>query len=237
MAVCVWFLPLYFIVGDDTDTKEDILYLGLFTIGLSGLVVTPFIIVYIVLLDAVDYDGWKGEIQSWMIGYIIWGIFTFILISMFLYGAVFARNKAEAQSLIFQKCIDWLLWIIGVQFNLKGAADIRDFGADVALFIVFVFPAVAAILPCAIVGFIANYVLEEKFELKCSEDITNDDLCFEDGGYGCCEVISSHDFINSYSFMGGLASNILATWAIIRIVGYIMVNTSPELSMFANKTK
>ncbi len=96
------------------------------------------------------------------------------------------------------------------------------------------FPSLASFVPAAIVGFIANYVLEEQFELKCSEEIENTAICFDDG-HGCCEVISSHELVNSYEFIGGLASNIIATWAVIRIAGYFMINASPSLALYVHR--
>ena len=95
----------------------------------------------------------------------------------------------------------------------------------------------AALLTSSFIGFIENFILEEKFELKCSADIVNNELCFNDSGHGCCDVISSHDIRNTYTFIGGLASNILATWAVIRIVGYLIVNMAPEAAVFAKRNK
>eukprot|EP01083_Nonionella_stella_P303249 1049033_1 len=101
----------------------------------------------------------------------------------------------------------------------------------------FVFPALASALPAIICGFIANFVWEEKFIIKCSDDTQNThDLCFDDER-GCCGVVSSHELQFMYAFIGSLSSNILATWAIIRILGYIIVNASPSLSMYIKRRK
>ena len=48
-----------------------------FMMSASGLLIVPNIIVFIVLLDVVDAEEWNGEIQSWMIKYISWGVLAF----------------------------------------------------------------------------------------------------------------------------------------------------------------
>ena len=190
-----------------------------------GLLIVPFIIVYSILLGAVDHSGWNGEIQSWMISYLSWGIFSFLYSTIVALAIVMEVKLTLIMALMF--------WIIGVDF---GDIDPDNFRANLtfALAVVFVYPALAALLPATIIGFIANYVLEEQFELQCSHDITDSELCFDDK-YGCCEIISSHNIQDSYQFMGGLSSNILATWAIIRIIGYLMVNVTPEAAIFAKR--
>ena len=111
-------------------------------------------------------------------------------------------------------------------------------GQDMGMIVLVMIPACASLLPAAIVGFISNFVLEEKFELKCDDNFVTDDidLCF-DSSYGCCKVISSHSWRNFYRFLGGLASNIIASWAIIRICGYLLVNASPDFSVHANRKR
>ena len=228
-SMCCCLGPWNIIFGDKYESIGTGISLG---VGVSGLVIVPFIIVYNVLLDAVDAEEWNGEIQSWMIGYITWGIVTFLGISMVL-TAAFVDGFEHLLDRVLLK----IFWIIGVDFDIKDKGEFLNEHPSVmfGLCMVVVFPALAAMLPSAIVGFIANFVLEEKFELKCNDDITSD-LCAGDE-YGCCEVISSHDVRNTYSFVGGLASNILATWAVIRIAGYLMVNMSAEISMFAKRNK
>ena len=99
----------------------------------------------------------------------------------------------------------------------------------------FLLPFLASLLPAAAAGFITNFLWEESLTLKCEADIVDDTLCFKD--YGCCEVISSHDISDSYSFWGGLSSNILAVWAGIRIIGYFMARGVPSFGMYATKKK
>ena len=184
------------------------------------------------MLRHVDHDSWKGEIQSWMIAYVTWGVCSCLLINGALAGLLFQRRK------IINHLYDNLFWILGVDFDFKDKSEIKKFlkRGNALICVAFVLPALAAVAPSAIVGFIANYALEEKFVLKCKDDIESDNLCFG-ARYGCCKVISSHDVQFAYAFIGGLTSNIVATWAVIRVIGYLMVNVSPELAMFAKRNK
>eukprot|EP01084_Bolivina_argentea_P151384 264229_1 len=174
-------------------------------IAYSGVIITPILVVHFMLNKSDLYD----EIQSWMVSYIVWGASSYLTsIMYFTLHRFFIKGKGALNSVI--------LMIIGVKINNN---DHFIKNTTTFLGVVFVFSALAALLPAAIAGFIANFALEEKFELKCGANITSD-ICFE-SDYGCCDVVSSHDYRNSYAFIGGLASNILATWAVIRICGYL----------------
>ena len=98
---------------------------------------------------------------------------------------------------------------------------------------IFLFPSLTALLPAVIIGYISNAILEEKFQLICSEDITNDNeaLCFG-SDYGCCEIISSHEFMTSFAFFGILSSNILFMLAVIRVAEYIMSTAIDDMAIF-----
>eukprot|EP01084_Bolivina_argentea_P171469 297068_1 len=230
IAMCCFALPWMMCVGDDTTNKENIVWIGSICISVSGILVVPFIIVYVILLDAVDYQEWNGELQSWMVAYVTWGVCSYLFILMCTIAALdHMGSLAEAM-------IANVFWIIGVDFGQIDFETLFSHNDTFGFAMVLVYPALGAALPSAIVGFIANFVLEEKFELKCNDEIINDTLCFDEK-FGCCEVISSHDVRNTYAFIGGLASNILATWAFIRIVGYLMVNINPEVSMLAKRNK
>lgn len=166
----------------------------------------PALVVYFAFLDSGAYD----EIQSWHIFYITWGasIGIMCVITSFL-------NKKQ------QSKFDNFLWsVIGVE-----ATDTGKGYDDPSWFIV-------ACLPAVVAGFIANYILEEKFLLECDND--TGDICFEDGR-GCCVVISSHKLENFYDFMGGLFSNILAAYAFIRICGWILALGDLEMRAYATK--
>eukprot|EP01083_Nonionella_stella_P137793 419262_1 len=231
IALCIWSLPVYLMCGNETDEEENVLYGGTIFISYLGLIAIPFFVVYYVLLDSVDYSEWDGEIQSWMVAYLAWGMCAYLFTVGIVAGGILSK---EDVSPVVRAIANTMFWIIGVDFGdidpllLLGEYQTFSFAG------VFLFPALASVLPAAIVGFIANFILETKFELKCGGSITSNVLCFDDG-HGCCEVISSHDVSNSYVFIGGLASNVLATWAVVRIIGYLMVNLTPEAAMFAKK--
>eukprot|EP01084_Bolivina_argentea_P288639 495455_1 len=201
-------------------------------IGYLGIVITPGVIVHIILTKTDLYNEW----QSWMVVYIIFGIISFLITNAYFILNYFQRYHETLSKVV--------LLIIGVDFGDFDVFEVFDKPEDdwkvsdftVVGGILFIFPALASLLPAIICGFIANFVWDEKFQLKCSGDIINDDLCFE-SQHGCCDVISSHDYQSSYVFIGGLASNILATWAIIRIVGYLLVNAFSVLSLHARRTK
>lgn len=82
-------------------------------VGLSGFVIVPCIIVYIVLLDGIDAKEWNGEIQSWMIAYIAWGITSFILISMIPAIRVFELTSKDKVTTILRT----VYLVIGVDFG------------------------------------------------------------------------------------------------------------------------
>ena len=81
----------------------------------------------------------------------------------------------------------------------------------------------AAMIPAAISGFLANYFLEERFELKCGKDLDNEEIICTSDGKQCCNIISSFDIADSYNFIGGLFSNMLAVFALIRILACLMI--------------
>eukprot|EP01084_Bolivina_argentea_P174715 302633_1 len=212
--------------GNNQDT-QDLLIAIFLIISDSGMMIVPIVVVSLILSQS---DLYGNEIQSWMIAYIIWGALSFVISSIYAYA--YATDKHTTR-----KNINLIvLLIIGVDFEgtkvegeeLKFNDPWKGFG------ILYVFPSVACLMPAAITGFIANFILEEKFTLKCAEEIKNDYLCPDDKN-GCCEIVSSYDLVNSYMFIGGLASNILAIWAVIRIVGYLMVNAPKSLALYAKR--
>eukprot|EP01084_Bolivina_argentea_P264537 448121_1 len=234
VTFCFGFCVYCLVEGD--QNKEYLLFgICVFTAFL-GQLITPIFIVYYVLLNVVNNAQWENEgLQSWMIAYIAWGVFSYL----FTVGVAIARalqvqleDKIKVDGLL-----QIMFFIIGVDFAQIGLESLF-INVIFGLVILFLFPSLAALLPSAVIGFIANFMLEEKFQLKCGDSIANDidELCF-DTDYGCCEVISSHNIRNTYEFVGGLASNILATWAGIRIIGYLMVNITPDIAMFVRRNK
>eukprot|EP00483_Globobulimina_turgida_P002956 UN02961 len=191
------------------------------------MAIAPFINVYFMMSEMHYWD----EIQSWMISYIIWGIVS-LMTSISHFVLIYFHKDIR----ILDNAI---LLIMGVDFgDFDVVRELEGNNFFEMLGIIFIFPALASLLPASVIGFIANYYLEEKFDLKCDEDIarTSQHLCLEEE-YGCCEVISSHDIYNTWSFFGGLASNMLFTWAIIRIGGYLLVQGFPKLALFVKRGK
>eukprot|EP01084_Bolivina_argentea_P124990 221485_1 len=194
-----------------------------------GLMILPLFAVWVMLSQFDFYD----EIQSWMIAYIVWGTSSFTLLVIFVVALRLEEQKSERLINVSKNII---FYIVGVDLGKLDVIDILTdrSGFYFASIVLMMLPPCASLLPAAIVGFIANFVLEEKFFFKCDREIVNEDICFNTS-YGCCEVISSHNIENTYAFIGGLASNILATWAIIRFSGYLLVNANANFSVYANR--
>eukprot|EP01083_Nonionella_stella_P170062 577959_1 len=234
-GIILWFIT------SDSDSRGGKVAASISTVlTYSGLIIIPLIIVYVVLLDTVNADEWDSQIQSWMIAYIAWGVSSYVLMT-FMVALLLVDDVSDFDGKnAVNQLYSGIFWIIGVDLGDVRPGDLIKGGDDWLLIccVLWVFPCLASLLPAAIIGFISNFILEEKFELKCNDEIQSDieNLCFDDG-FGCCEVISSHDYSNMYGFMGGLASNILATWAIIRIVGFLMTSASRTASLYAKKKK
>eukprot|EP01083_Nonionella_stella_P001658 4725_1 len=176
------------------------IYLVVLFLAYSGLIISPVLVVKYVLLIV---DKYNDEIQSWMIAYITWGVTAYITATLYN-GAVFSGDWSEGNNL-FNMLANIILLVIGIDFGdfdmfsdggmsfwcmiICGSDEQRFTGIAVLI----LFPAIASLLPAAICGYVANFVLEEKFELKCGTGITTDYLCFDDG---CCKLVSSHDIQN-----------------------------------------
>ena len=65
-------------------------------------------------------------------------------------------------------------------------------GKQMDVLILMITPFVASLLPATVIGFVANFILLEKYELRCREEYLEGDVCF-DSNSGCCQVISSYD--------------------------------------------
>eukprot|EP01083_Nonionella_stella_P214908 773954_1 len=219
------------------DRMTSVFYIIMF----CGFVAPPLIMTWLLLSKLRLYD----EIQSWMIAYIAWGIFSFMVaitysVLLFVLSGTKQKKYVNAVNKI-------LFFIVAIDF---GALDVVSMlttrnvsfydifrGKAMGLVTLVITMPIACLLPAAVGGFIANYILAEKFELKCSANIVNTNICFDSLEYGCCEVISSHNWMNSYAFMGRFASNILAVWAIIRICGYLLANARSDYAIHAKRTK
>merc|ERR1712013_488025 len=227
---CLCLLTVCLQCVDISQSRRHMIYILIFAILHCGVAIVPALTVWAVLASTDSYDEDEYAVQSWMLSWVVWGAFSWILSTVYMYaGSVESERLAKT---IQSVC----LFLIGVDIgNVK--LELKGDGQDSweLLGALCIFPSLASVMPAAIVGFIANYIFEQKFQLKCSADIETD-LCF-DNDFGCCTVVSSHDYDNIYIFAGGLASSILATWAVVRIIGYLMIHGAPKLSLYATKRR
>ena len=144
-----------------------------------------------------------SEIQSWQVSYILWSACTCIgLLSQEVYACMLRqehRQKAE---------------------EAVNAAVLRPFGltpvaGNSGMWIM----SLVALAPALVGGFIANSILDERYQLECKDAYNSfSDIC----QHGvCCIVVSSHQ--NTIDFLTKLASSILAAWGIVKIVGWFII--------------
>merc|ERR1712228_371565 len=108
------------------DADEDVALLITLLISFFGLIVTPFIIVYIVLLG--EMDAWD-EIQSWMIAYIAWGICSYFLFASFIFGFLLQETGARDAGLkLTTVSAGVVFWLLGIDF---GSISVKElFNSD-----------------------------------------------------------------------------------------------------------
>lgn len=109
---------------------------------------------------------------------------------------------------------NWLLWPFGIQAKKTSGT------------VAWLIPLVAAAISI-VVGFCANYGLEKRYILDCDESYT-EGICY---GTLCCLPVSSHDLQEGTRFMGDLASNILAVWAVVKSIGYFICKHDDEMEL------
>eukprot|EP01084_Bolivina_argentea_P253631 426143_1 len=175
---------------------------------------STYLIVYVVYIL-----GEYVEIQSWMVGFFAWSFFFQLVTSLNSYGRIMDNTKMVH---VMSK-LSLFINGIGISYN-AGTINFPFFDL------------LTALLPASIVGFTVNYILQERFLLKCKEDYTESDICFQED-VGCCHVISSHNFENAYYFIGGSVSNILASFTAIRLCAWIMIHAVPKLKAVSSRKK
>ena len=191
----------------------------------SILITTTIILLCIALVKV------YSEIQSWMIAYIVWSLYVII----YLFNRAFTvyvlwsdKEKvcciktANAKASNVKNTNLMIKYVVGVVIENQAENDYTRLLAVVG----GLFPALCA-------GVIANFILEERFILKCSTDIVSD-MC---NGNICCNVVSSHDLANFYDFIGNIASKLVASFGIVRIIGWLFCKGHPDLRDIAQKMK
>eukprot|EP01083_Nonionella_stella_P087932 244832_1 len=199
------------IYNPPTSSDKAVMICGIISKFISALA-TGCLIVYIVYI----YGGYS-EIQSWMVGYVTW-IFCSVFVS-----CLYQYARATSNVKLVQLISSISLFITGIEISEQ--VDDK---------MVNIFRPLMCLLPASICGFLANYMLEERFMLKCNESYTDSNVCFDDG-VGCCQVINSHDLNNSYYFTGGLVSNILASFTVIRLSAWIMTFENHRFAALSSK--
>eukprot|EP01083_Nonionella_stella_P087931 244830_1 len=191
------------------------------TVILCGAALRNILIVVsaYLLMDYVFIEGGYSEIQSWMVGFVAWSFF----ISLVELLDVYATTTANVKLMDMIGATSWLINGIHISENV----DVKSAG---------LFRSLMCLLPASVCGFLANYILQERFMLKCKESYMDSNVCFDDG-VGCCEVVSSHDLMNAYYFTGGLVSNILASFTVIRISAWMLTFVNPEFKSYSSKKK
>eukprot|EP01083_Nonionella_stella_P265025 898284_1 len=159
------------------------------------------------------------EIQSWMVGFCAWSLCYQCIQFLIFFGKVQSNTKLV-------NLISKASWYINGIEMVESVGALR----------VNIFDFLMCLLPASICGFVANYILEERYLLKCKEDYVESDMCFEEE-IGCCHVISSHDFDNAYYFIGGCVSNILASFTTIRICAWVMMYGFPKFKAMSSRKK
>eukprot|EP01084_Bolivina_argentea_P081337 147290_1 len=212
-------------------------------VAFSGLLTTPFIFIYFILVDnplnishGWMYEALYPEHQSWMISWMVWGATSWFMTSVYWINLL-NKNKTGVIS-YFQSTISKLVSLI-FQMDVEGdRVDDHDIILDCNFWnsnhfvMKFIFPSLANLLPAAIVGFIVNFIWETRYLVKCPSEMSGKKDWWE-----TCDLISSHDVKSAYEFIGGLTSNILAYWAFIRIIGFYFVHAYPDLRVYAKKKR
>lgn len=213
--------------------------LPIYALSFMGILVTPCIIVSVLLTQ---FDDIWNEIQSWMIAYIVWGLISYLLFMIYVI-AVYCIENAEGYLDVLNNIVMITLGFDVGEFNVNSIIMSNYFiltdvirGKKMDVLILMMTPFVASLLPATVIGFIANFILDEKYELDCRQEYLDGDICIE-SSESCCKIISSHDWNNIYVFMGGLSANILAMWAIIRIFCYIMVHADPLFATYVKRRR
>jgi len=178
-------------------------YLAMTIVSFTPSMTTASIVVTINIVGDMYH-----EIQSWEVCYITWSICVSIaywISAVFYEDTVDPRNRASK----------WLLRPFGIK-----PSDAKD---SFMWSITLVSFAVAMVA-----GFLANFALEKKYHFQChhSEFDSISDVCYKNEEI-CCIAISSHT--KPITFLSSLASTILAAWGVIKVIGYLICISDPNV--------
>ena len=193
----------------------------------DSLNATSILLTTIIVLLIVNLLEVHSEIQSWMIAYIIWCLYVVI----YLYNractvyVIFSDREIFGMKAGNVKVFNLIIkYVVGVEVENQAENNYTRLLA-----------VVGGLFPALLAGFIANYILNEQYTLKCSKDFVSG-ICDPDAGI-CCKLVSSHQFDYFYEFMGRVASRIIASFGIVRIIGWLFCKGHPELKDIAKKMK
>eukprot|EP01083_Nonionella_stella_P229530 812332_1 len=201
------------LLGALSKTEKTVILCGAALRNIS-ILASASLLMYVVFI----YGGYS-EIQSWMVGFVAWSFFRSFVWLLDDYATMTANVK-------LMDMIGATSWLIN-GIHISENVDVKSAG---------LFRSLMCLLPASVCGFLANYILQERFMLKCKESYMDSNVCFDDG-VGCCEVVSSHDLMNAYYFTGGLVSNILASFTVIRISAWMLTFVNPEFKSYSSKRK
>eukprot|EP01083_Nonionella_stella_P138934 422916_1 len=179
--------------------------------GTSILLTTFLVLLAIFLLDI------YSEIQSWMIAYMAWCIYVVMYSfnrACTVYSIFSKREICGMKARNVQGLNLIIKYVVGVEVENKAVNNYTRLLA-----------VVGGLFPALLAGLIANYILQEKYTLKCSKDFSSE-IC---EGPICCKLISSHEIKYFYQFIGVLASRIIASFGIVRLIGWLFCKGHPEL--------
>ena len=159
------------------------------------------------------------DIQSWMVAYMTWGLCSccyYVRLAMLLGDKTFLTS------------FDWLWKVVGIEMPV-----------DMRMDKLYLCVHLASLLPAAVAGFVANFAMQEKFDLLCNDDLDIFDatvLCTTDSAT-CCGLVSSWKLETSYAFVGKIISNVLGVFAFVRLLAWLMTQGDPELAKYARRKK
>lgn len=173
--------------------------------GLIAFALGPLITPGIAVLVMNEVCGAYGQIQSWQVAYILWGV-----------GIALIYIANEVWNSRYEEHNETFVGVLLLPFGVKA----KDTG-DSFMFLV---PLVST-APALVGGYIANFILAPSYTLEC--DIAYNvisEIC-EDGV--CCLTVSSHEDL--ITFAPKLASSILAGWGIVKYLAMFLIKYSGEV--------